>query len=285
MIKRITNLTAIIILAAFSAANYSIFIFPNNFAPAGIDGICTMIQDTTSINIGYLSLLVNIPLIIFSFIFLSRDFAIKSTVYISSFSATSILLGSIDISSLYYITDTGTSIVLAPIAAGTIRGILYYFTLNFNGSSGGVDIISALIKHKKPHLDLMNTIFVFNMAVALCSYFVYDFRQEPVICSILYSFITTNVTNKIRSSKNKNVKYEIITPHAKELCFEISEKFHQSSTIIDAHGAYSGLDTKMVVCVVNVKNAPFIEEIILKYRDCVVFKSNVGNSVSGITYK
>ena len=48
--------------------------------------------------------------------------------------------------------------------------ILYYITLKFNGSSGGVDIIAALIKHKKPFLDLMNTIFFFNMIVALCCY-------------------------------------------------------------------------------------------------------------------
>ncbi|MBQ7399781.1 MAG: YitT family protein [Clostridia bacterium] len=285
MIKKLTDLTAIMIFAALSATNYAIFIFPNRFAPAGIDGICTMIQDTLNINIGYLSLLVNIPLIILAFMFLSKDYAVKSTVYIASFSIVSLILGSIDLSKFCYCTDSGTSIVFAPIVAGTIRGLLYYVTIKLNGSSGGVDIISALVKHKKPHLELMNIIFAFNMVVALCSYFVYDLKQEPVICSIIYSFITTSVTNKIRESKDKNIKYEIITPTAGDLCLEISKKFHQAATIIDAHGAYSGIDTKMVVCVVSKRNAPFIEEIIKKHKDCVVFKSSVGSTISGITYQ
>jgi len=285
MIKKLLSLLAIMILSALSALNYAIFIFPNNFAPAGIDGICTMIQDITNINIGYLSLIVNIPLIILTFFVLNRDFALKSATYIISFSISSILLSYIDLSSFRYTTNTGSSIVLAPIVAGTVRGMLYYVTLKLNGSSGGVDIIAALVKNKKPFLDLLNTIFFFNMIVALCSYFVYGMKIEPVICSVLYSFITTSVNNNIRITSNENIKYEIITNGAEEFCAEISDKLHQAATIIDAHGAYSGLDTKMVVCVVDKKNAPYIEDLILNHPDCVVFKSTVSNSISGITYK
>ena len=285
MIKKIFNILLIVLFAFLSALNYAIFIFPNKFAPAGIDGICTMIQDISHINIGYLSLLVNIPLIISAFFLLNREFAVKSTTYIIAFSLSSILLSRTDLSAFQYITDNGSSIVLAPIAAGVIRGMLYYVTLKLNASSGGVDIISALVKIKKPFLDLMNIIFFFNMIVALSSYFVYGMQLEPVICSILYSFITTSVNNSIRVSSNENIKYEIITEDAEDFCAEISKKFHQSATIIDAHGAYSGSNTKMVVCVANKKMAPFIEDLIIAHPGCVVFKSTVGNSISGVTYK
>ena len=64
IIKKTASYLAICIIATVGALNYAVFIFPNSFAPAGIDGICTMIQDVTNINIGYLSLLVNIPLVI-----------------------------------------------------------------------------------------------------------------------------------------------------------------------------------------------------------------------------
>ena len=285
MLRKISSTLIIVILAALSALNYAIFVFPNSFAPSGIDGICTMIQDTTNISIGYLSLIVNVPLLIFAFFLLNRDFAIKTTAYIISFSVTSILLKSLDLSPFYYKTVTGSSIALAPIVAGAIRGILYYITLKHNASSGGVDILSALIKQKKPHLDLMNIIFIFNIIVALCSYFVYGMRIEPVICSILYSFITTSVNKNIRSTSSENTKYEIITKDAYDLYSKISKKLHQPATIIDAHGAYSGSNTKMVVCVVDKKTVPYIEDLILTHPDCVVFKSIVGNSLSGVSYK
>ena len=44
-----------------------------------------------------------------------------------------------------YFTQNGTSTVLAPIASGAIRGIIYAYTLRLNGSAGGVDVISSVI--------------------------------------------------------------------------------------------------------------------------------------------
>ena len=49
-LKYIGELLFIALLAAASAVNYAVFIFPNQFAPAGLDGLCTMFQDITGIN-------------------------------------------------------------------------------------------------------------------------------------------------------------------------------------------------------------------------------------------
>lgn len=279
MIKKCLITGALMLLAFFSALNYCVFVFPNSFAPAGIDGICTMIQDVFNINMGYLALYVNIPLLIAAFFILNRDFAIKSAVYVVSFSISVIAFKYIDISDFHYTTATGTSVVLAPIAAGTIRGILYSVTLKLNGSSGGVDIIAALVKKSKPHLNLMNIIFFFNLLVALSSYFVYGMKPEPVICSIIYSFLTSSTSNNIRSAQSETVKFEIITADAEKLCADISQKLRQTATIMNAQGAYSGCNTKMVMCVVKKEKAPCIENLLLEYPGCVVFQSIVTNPI------
>ena len=96
-IRKFIDFVKISLLAFISAANYCIFVFPNRFAPAGIDGICTMIQDVLNINMGYFSLFVNIPLIISAFIILDRDYAIKSSVYVIIFSISVILIKEINI--------------------------------------------------------------------------------------------------------------------------------------------------------------------------------------------
>ena len=51
-------------LACVMGLSYELFVFPNSFAPAGINGLTTMIQYLFHINIGYLSLLINLPLIL-----------------------------------------------------------------------------------------------------------------------------------------------------------------------------------------------------------------------------
>ncbi len=284
-IKKALSLLSVSVIAMLSALSYAVFIFPNSFAPSGIDGVCTMIQDLTGVNIGYLSLLANIPLVLFAFFCLNRDFAVKSTLYIAVFSVTSILLKTMVPSDFGYHTETGSSVVLAPIAAGVIRGILYALTLYLNSSSGGIDIIAAIVKKKKPYLNLMNVIFFINLLIAFSSFFVYGMRMEPVICSILYSFITGSVSNRVRAGKHHAVKYEIITSDSKELCRKIAKNLNQTATVVDVKGAYSGADKKMVVCVTDHHNVPYLEEIILTVTTSVVFKSVVDNSITGIDYK
>ena len=53
----------IIVLVAFLLAlDYQLFVVENNFAPAGLNGIATMVQYVTGFSIGYMSLIINIPL-------------------------------------------------------------------------------------------------------------------------------------------------------------------------------------------------------------------------------
>ena len=284
MMKRLFNfckkiqlgqLLALILISIALALNYALFVFPNRFAPAGIDGLCTMVQDIFGISMGYLSLLVNIPLLILAYVFLRRDFFVKTAVVVVAFSAVTVLLRYVDLSSFYFYTESGSSIVLAPLVAGVVRGILYAFTLKLHASSGGIDVIAALIKRKKPYLRMMNIIFGINFLVAFISYFVYGMTMEPVVCSILYFFVTSYTSNHLRDAWREAVRFEIITADGESLRQGIADRLHLPATIVDAHGAYSGTDRKMVICVVSKKAAPNVEALLREYPDSVVFRSIV----------
>lgn len=272
------ELLCIAILAGLSALNYAIFIFPNQFAPAGLDGLCTMFQDVTGINIGYFALILNIPLLIAAYMKLDRSFAVRNIVFILSFSVTSAVLGKLDLTAVQFYTETSTSAVLAPVAAGVIRGILYAATLGLNGASGGVDIIAMLIRKKYPHFNLMNIIFALNMFVAICSYFVYGNQLVPVVCGILYFYITSHTGTQIRLMRKENAKIEIITQNYDQLCSEITEKLHLSATVLHSHGAYSKADYKMVVCITQKNQLPLVKELLKKSSDAVYFISTVQES-------
>lgn len=277
-VRYIAELLVIIALAAFSAVNYAVFIFPNRFAPAGLDGLCTMFQDITGINIGYTSLIINIPLLIVAYKALNRDYAVKNTVFILSFSFVSAVLGKLDLSGFYYQTETSTSIVLAPIAAGVLRGIIYAITLSLNGASGGIDIVAALIRKKAPHFNLMNIIFALNMCVAICSYFVYGNHLEPVICGILYFYITSQTSSHIQLSRKECARIEIITNNPEALCSYITEKLHLSATILESQGAYSHKSSKMVVCIAQKRYIPLIKDAVRTFPGAVYFVSTVSES-------
>jgi uncharacterized membrane-anchored protein YitT (DUF2179 family) len=103
--KKIFTYLVIILIALVSALNYEIFIFPNRFAPAGLNGICTMIQHITGISVGYMSLLINVPLAIAVYLNVSKPLAVRSLVYVGTFSVALVILEYVDLSRFAY--DTG----------------------------------------------------------------------------------------------------------------------------------------------------------------------------------
>ena len=110
--KHWTDWLVIVATAILMALSYAIFVFPNSFAPAGINGIITMIQYLLHIDIGYLSLAVNLPLFLLTWKSVGRDFAVKSMVYVLVFSVVSLLLKRFDLSGICYHTENGTSLIL-----------------------------------------------------------------------------------------------------------------------------------------------------------------------------
>lgn len=83
--KKILTYVVIFLTAWLSALSYILFVFPNNFAPAGINGLCTMIQYALGIRVSIMNLLVNLPLALLVYKIVSRPVAIRSMIYSASF--------------------------------------------------------------------------------------------------------------------------------------------------------------------------------------------------------
>ena len=85
-LKNISVYGIVILTAILLAFNYKLFIVENGFAPAGLNGIATMVQYKTGFSIGYMSLLINIPLCILAFFFVDRSFAKRSLCFCLTYS-------------------------------------------------------------------------------------------------------------------------------------------------------------------------------------------------------
>lgn len=263
MIKKVTTYCVIVGLALLCALNYELFIFPNQFAPAGLNGICTMIQYVFHINVGYMSMLINIPLAIAVYFLVSKPLAVRSMVYVATFSVALVLLEYVDLSRFVY--NTGFSAILGPLVAGIINGSSYSWLLRASAYTGGTDFVAALIHKNKPEQSVLGLIFTMNVLVALASYFVYGYQIEPVILCILYSFASNTVSQQQVKSGRSATRFEIITEYPEEISEEIITKLHHSTTVIPAKGMYSGKETNLVYCVINNTQISKLSAIIKRY--------------------
>ena len=263
--KKAVTYLMIVGLALLNAVSYQLFIFSNRFAPAGLNGVCTMIQHIFGINVGYLNLLINLPLAFLVYKKVSRSIAVRSMTYVLSFSLALTLLEHMDLSAFAYSTETGTSKIMGPLVGGIIMGYCYSVLAKSSAYSGGTDFVAAIIHKYRPEKSVFYLIFTMNTLVAIASYFVYDYQIEPVILCILYSFTSSTVSERLTKNGRSAVRFEIITDYPNEISREIIEKVRHTTTLIPAKGMYSGRETNMLICVVNKTQVVAITQIIRKY--------------------
>lgn len=277
LIKKILTYLMIVCTAAVTSLSYQLFVFPNDFAPSGVSGICTIIQHLTGFSVGYMSLLINIPLAIIVFFAVSRSVAVRSMVYSLVFSAGLLIFERIDLSAFAY---TGVSAhVLGPLVAGVVMGTAYSMLVRVSATTGGIDFVAALIHKKHPETNMFWIIFTMNLCIAAVSYFVYGFNMEPVLLCILYSFTSSTVTDKLTKSGRSAIRFEIVTDYPQELYAAIREHLHHGVTMIPGKGMYRDRPVSVLICVINKSQIAPMNDLIRSFPDTFAVMSQVGSVV------
>jgi len=276
----------VILAAVLLAFNYQFFIVLNYFAPAGLNGIATMVQYKTGFSIGYMSLIINIPLCVWAYFKLNKRFAKRSLTFSLVYSFSFLLVQKIGFEQFQY-NAGGHDTIYPVLLSGIISGLVYGVCFRVNASTGGTDIVSKYISTKKPDLNFFWITFSINVVVATISFFVYAkpdsageliYDYKPVCLCIVYCFISSFIGNFIIKGTKTASKFTIITTHPEEICAEISEKLRHSSTKISAFGSYTNQERTMLVCVVNPHQMVDLKNILKKYDNTFSFLETVNET-------
>ncbi len=282
--KEFFSYITIIGLALLLAVNYYVFIIENNFAPAGINGIATMLQYKTGFSISYVSLIVNIPLCVLFFFLIEKGYGVKSLVFTLVYSFAYLQLQKSGFDFLQY-NAGGHDTIFPVIISGVLSGIVAGFALKNNSSSGGMELISKIINVKRPNTNFFIIVFTINAIIALVSLFVYSDKgtvdYKPVALCITYCFVSNYVGNYIIKGTKTAYQFTVVTEHPKEISEELTSVLRHGVTEIAAKGAYSQTNKTVLLCVVNNTQIADFSKIISKYDNtfsyCETVNETFGN--------
>ena len=278
-------------LAFLFALNYELFIVKNHFAPAGINGIATMIQYKSGFSIGYFSLIINVPLCVFAYFCIDRAFAVKTAVFSVAYSVFVLLLELADLSRFQYDAE-GVDTIYPVLIAGAVGGFVYGLAFRRDSSTGGADIIAKFVSKKDPLLNFFWINFAINAAIAAVSFFVYaepnetgalQYDFKPVCLCLMYCLLSSIVGNSIIRGSKSAYRFTVITSHADEIDAEILAKLRHSATRVKATGAYSNEAREMIVCVVNKRQLIEFKNILKKYGDTFAFVETVNETIGNFS--
>ena len=276
----------IVLLAALVALNYKLFIVPNKFAPAGFNGLATMIQYKLNFSIGYMTMLINVPLCIFAFFTTNRRFAIRTFVYVVTYSGVYLVLQQFDMTGFVY-DAKGVDTIFPCVLAGMLSGAVYGIIFQMNSSTGGVDVIAKFSTVKNPRLNFFWVTFGLNAVVAAISYFVYAdeidgivyYDLKPVCLCLVYSFVSSFIGNRIISGTKSAYNVVIITTHIAEIETEILEYMHHGATHFSATGSYSHAEKDVIFCVINRHQLIDLKNLLKKYDNTFAYVEPVTETV------
>ena len=272
---------AVVSLGVVLAFNYIIFINPNNFAPAGINGIAVMVQYKLNFSVGYMSLIINVPLCVFAFFLIERKFSVKTLIFCLVYSFVYLFLQTLDFSKWQY-NAQGVDTIYPVIIAGLLSGLVYGILFRVNACTGGTDIVAKYLSKKKPFLNFFWVTFSINAIVAVVSCFVYAengaLNYKPACLCMLYCFVSSFIGNMMLKGSKSAYEFTIITSHPEEIECEIIEKLRHSATRVYGQGIYSNGEKTVLICLVNKHQLIDFEKIIKKYPETFAFVQSVSQT-------
>ena len=238
----------IIAIAMMSyAIGWGVFLLPNNITTGGVAGVSSILYWATKIPVQVSYFVINGALLLVALKVLGLKFCLK-TIF-----AVTVLTVSI----AHLLEDQP---FMAAIIGSVFCGCGVGLGLANNGSTGGTDIIAAIV-NKYRDVSLGRVIMICDVVIISSSYFVLR-DWEKVIYGYVVLYVTAFCIDQVVESARRSVQFFIISDKYREIGERINREPHRGCTVIDAQGFYSGKDVKMLFVLAKRRQSDMIFRII-----------------------
>lgn len=124
-------------------------------------------------------------------------------------------------------------------------GIGIGFAFIHNGSTGGTDIIAAMVS-KKTNVSVGRTMQMCDFCIVSISYFLF-WEIDKVVFGFVVLFIVSFVADQVISTNRQAVQFTIISDKWEEIATEVNNLAHRGCTIIDGTGWYTRKPMKILL--------------------------------------
>lgn len=220
----------------------SIYTFAKNadFAPGGISGLALIIYHLWKLPIGLTTLVLNIPLVIFSYKVVGKKFLIKT--------ARTMILCTIFLDVIFpnFPSYTGDPF-LAALYSGAFLGAGMALIYMRGSSTGGIDFLTMTVKVLHPHLSLGMVTIVIDLFIIMLGWPVFG-KIDSVLYGLASVFVCSTFMDKIMYGMGAGKLAVIITTHGQQVAERISEICSRGSTVIKAMGTYTSTERQVLLC-------------------------------------
>ena len=248
------------------------FFLPHHLLSGGITGLGMILYYLSGWQVSITNILFNIPLFILAYKLMSRNYFLSG------------IYGTVALSFWLHVFSPLNGMVpvhdamLSCIAGGVLHGIGLGTLYRVGGSTGGTDIIGAIVQ-KFSSISIGTTGFAINF-VLLCSG-AFFFGLEPALYTLVAYFAVAKVSNAFTDGFDYKKNVFIISEQNEAIAEAIIKIVGRGVTYIEGEGAFTHQHRKMIFCVVKLTQVAKVKQLVKEYDPYAFMIIQDANDVFG----
>ncbi len=225
------------------AFGYTAFILPEKVVMGGVAGMSALIYYAAEINTGWSIWVLNVTLLVLAFRALTRQFVLRTIIGVTLIS---IVIGILQpIFAEFPIVTAGEDKFMHVLIGGALAGAGLGIVFSHNGSTGGTDIIIALL-NKHFRMSFGRAMQFIDITIICSSYFLFH-STETIVYGVMFTIVASYVCDYVINGTRQTVQFIIISKEYETIANTINSEVHRGVTVIKGQGWYSKNEVNLLI--------------------------------------
>lgn len=229
--------------SALYALSVNVFTAPNQIAPGGVTGAATLLNYLFHLPIGAMILVINLPLFAASWRRLGRGFTLRT-------GAVTVLVSVIIDATAPFLPAFHGEKILTAVFGGVLAGAGLGLIYMRGATTGGSEIVARLLERRLHHIPIGRLILLVDAVVVAASALVYR-NLESALFAMVLIFVSTSLMDMLIYGGDAGKMLLVMSRQEQAIADAIMAEMHRGVTMLNATGAYTGGQRRVVLCAVR----------------------------------
>ena len=225
------------------AFGYTAFILPEHVVMGGVAGISALLFYAFKLPPGITIWVLNLTMLVIAYRALNKQFVIRTIIGVTILS---FLVGVLQpFFEQYPVITAGEDKFMHVLIGGALGGAGLGIVFSHNGSTGGTDIIVALL-NKYTRMSFGRAMQTCDICIISSSYLLFH-SLETIVYGVAFTLIASFVCDYVINGTRQTVQFIIISKKYDVIADTINNSVHRGVTLIKGTGWYSKSDAEILI--------------------------------------
>ena len=225
------------------SVGYTAFILPEKVVMGGVAGISALLFYAFNLPPGVMIWVLNVMMLILAFKALNKQFVIRTVIGVSIMS---LFVGILQpFFEAHPIITVGEDKFMHVLIGGALGGAGLGIVFSHNGSTGGTDIIVALL-NKYTRMSFGRAMQVIDCCIISSSYLLFQ-SAELIVYGVAFTIVASVCCDYVINGSRQTVQFLIISKKYEEIADTINKAVDRGCTVVNGKGWYSKGDVHILI--------------------------------------